>query len=248
MMPRNKKVRLFCFPYSGASSTIYASWSMELPEYVELHPVELPGRGNRVTEPPHTRIGSLVQKLARELLPLLNMPFALFGHSLGALVSYELARFIRKEFMIKPLHLFVSARRAPQFPDHDSFVHDLPESDLLEELRILGGTPEEMLKNNELMKFLLPIIRADFAICETYSYIIDMPLECPITAFTGLDDKWITIDQIEGWKEHTRANFKYRVLQGDHFFIKSQRQALLKAISNDLGIYVGYANYSGLCT
>src|ERR1700674_5350722 len=177
------RLRLFCFPYAGAGALIFRSWSDALPSDVEVCPIQLPGRGTRLMERPFTQLTPLVEVLARALAPLLDMPFAFFGHSLGALVSFELALRIRREYGRHPVRLLVSAARAPQFPHRRSPIHALPEKEFLAELRRLNGTPGELLDHQELMEIMLPLLRADFAVYETYSYSNETPLNCPISAF-----------------------------------------------------------------
>ncbi len=163
-------LRLFCFPYVGGGALIFRTWPNSLPATAEVCPVELPGRGTRLKETPFTRLLPLVQALAQALLPHLDKPFAFFGHSMGALISFELTRQLRRLYGLVPLHLFVSAHRAPQLPDPDPPIHTLPEAEFMEELRCLNGTPKEVLEQPELMELMLPILRADFALCETYIY------------------------------------------------------------------------------
>lgn len=139
------RIRLFCFPFAGAGSLIFHAWPDHLPAEVEVCPVQLPGRGTRLKEPPFTRLPPLVEALAQALIPLLDKPFAFFGHSLGALISFELARRIRRESGLLPVRLFVSACDAPEIPHRGRAVHDLPKAELLTELRRLNGTPGELL-------------------------------------------------------------------------------------------------------
>ena len=146
------RLRLFCFPYAGGGASIFRTWPDGLPADVEVCPVQLPGRGTRLMERPFTQLSPLVEALAQALLPLLDKPFAFFGHSLGALVSFELARHLRRQYGVHPVRLFVSACRAPQIPHRDRPIHTLPEAEFLAELRRLNGTPAEVLEHEELMR------------------------------------------------------------------------------------------------
>ena len=157
-------LRLFCFPYAGGAALTFRAWSDSLPMALEVCPVELPGRGKRIKSAPFTRLQLLVEAIAIAILPYLDKPFAFFGHSMGGLVSFELARLLRKNYGNSPVHLFISGYRAPQVPDPDPPIHALPEPEFLEELRRLNGTPEVVLENTELMQILLPALRADFAV------------------------------------------------------------------------------------
>ncbi|MFQ5794196.1 MAG: thioesterase II family protein [Candidatus Bipolaricaulia bacterium] len=227
-------LRLFCFPYAGGGASIFHTWSDDLPSDIEVCPVQLPGRENRLMEPPVTRLSSLVQTLAQALHPYLNIPFAFFGHSMGALISFELARQLRRRNDLSPVHLFVSGHHAPQIPNPNSPIHRLPESTFVKALRRLDGTPESVLQNTELMELLLPVLRADFAICETYVYSTEDPLDCPISAFGGLQDREVSYDDLAAWCDQTHRSFAIRTFPGNHFFLQSARVPVLRAISQDL--------------
>jgi medium-chain acyl-[acyl-carrier-protein] hydrolase len=185
-------------------------------------------------ERPFTQLEPLVPTLASALFPYLDKPFAFFGHSMGGLVSFELARLLRREYGLSPVHLFVSAHRAPQVPDPDAPIHALPNPEFLQELRRYNGTPEAVLENAELMQLLLPTLRADFAVVETYAYTPEQPLDCPITAFGGLDDREVSSDELEAWREQTNASFVLKMFPGDHFFLDSAKPLLLQSLSQKL--------------
>jgi medium-chain acyl-[acyl-carrier-protein] hydrolase len=229
-------LRLFCFPYAGGSSYIFRSWSDRLPKTMEICPIELPGRGIQIKSTPFKQIEPLVKAIAREILPYLDKPFAFFGHSMGGLVSFELARFIRREYNLEPVHLLISGRRAPQTKDLKPPINNLPETDFLQELRQLNGTPEEVLNNHELMEILVPILRADFAVLETYIYSQEAPLNCPISVFGGLQDREISIEKLEAWQVQTLNSFSLKMLPGDHFFIHSS-QSFLAELNQQLNVY-----------
>jgi medium-chain acyl-[acyl-carrier-protein] hydrolase len=226
------RLRLFCFPYAGASAWIYRSWKTGLPADIEVCPVQLPGRGARSTELPFTRLSPLVEALAPALAPLLDKPFAFFGHSLGALVSFELARRIRRDYGVNPERLFVSASRAPQIPHRHSPIHTLPRDEFLAEVRRLNGTPAELLAHQEFMEIMLPLLRADFAIHETYEYSTEPPLDCPISAFGGLQDRRVSNNDLYEWHAQTKASFSLQMLPGDHFFLK--HPLLLQTLAQEL--------------
>lgn len=225
------RLRLFCFPYAGAGAMIFRTWSNGLPADVEVCPVQLPGRGTRLMERPFTQLSPLIEALAQALAPLLDQPFAFFGHSLGALISFELARRIR-QYRLHPVHLFVSGARAPQLPHRAPPLHTLPDKEFMLELRRLNGTPAELLDHKELMEIMLPLLRADFALYETYVYSTEPPLDCPITAFGGLQDHKVSNSDLEAWCAQTSASFSMSMFPGDHFFLK--QPLLLRALSQDL--------------
>lgn len=230
------KLRLFCFPYAGGSAMVFRNWQDAFPSDVEICPVQLPGRGTRLMEVPFTQIYPLVEAAARNLLPYLDKPFAFFGHSLGALISFELARYLRREYRKNPVHLFASARQAPHIPD-PSPMHALSEQELLHELQRLNGTPKEVLENSEMMQLLMPIVRADLAIDEVYVCTSEAPLECPITVFGGLQDPETSPDILEAWKQHTNTFFSLQMFPGDHFFLNTSQSLLLQSLSTKLQQY-----------
>ncbi|MDX6502451.1 MAG: hypothetical protein QOG23_5715 [Blastocatellia bacterium] len=228
------KLRLFCFPYAGGGTTSFQFWSKSLPRTIEVCPVQLAGRGNRVRESPAMRLLPLVEDLAAGLVPFLDKPFAFFGHSMGAMIAFELTRFLRREGEALPAHLFLSGSSAPQYPVPKRHIYDLPERELLEELRRLNGTPKEVLDNPELMQLMLPIIRADFAVCQTYIAPEELPLDCPVTVFGGLQDVDVTREGLSAWREQTTGAFSLWMLQGDHFFLHTSQGKLHEVISQVL--------------
>jgi len=228
------KLRLFCFHYAGGSASIFRAWPGLLPAEIEVCAVQLPGREARLREPSFTHITPLIQALTPALRPYLNLPFAFFGHSMGALIAFELSRQLRREANLSPVHLFVSSHRAPQLPDLDPPIHQLPEAEFVEKLRELNGTPEEVLQSAELMQLLIPVLRADFAVCDTYTYSAEAPLDCPFSVFGGLQDKEVSRDNLLVWQEQTRSTCALRLYPGDHFFLHQAQPLLLKAIRQDL--------------
>jgi medium-chain acyl-[acyl-carrier-protein] hydrolase len=228
-------LRLFCFPYAGANATVYRSWAEKLPASVEVVAIQLPGRGKRRREPPLTSLSKLVELLGS--VPL-KEPFAFFGHSMGALVAFELARLLRREGRALPLHLFVSGRSAPQLNSCHRPLHNLPTSELMQELHQLDGTPTEVLEHPELMEMMLPILRADFSICDTYEYREEEPLACPISAFGGFQDVDVPRQNLEAWSEQTSNSFTLRMLPGKHFFIHSNETLFLNMLAIQLRLMI----------
>lgn len=227
-------LRLFCFPYAGGASSIYRSWAEHLPLTVEVCAILLPGREARLQELPYTRLPPLIESLAEALLPRLDKPFAFFGHSMGALISFELIRELRRNRGLAPAHLFVSGRRAPQIENNDPPTYNLPEGAFIEDIRRFNGTPQEVLEHPELMQLLLPALRADFAICQTYAYTEEPPLECPISVFGGLEDHDAPREYLEAWREQTTASYSLRMLPGDHFFLRKYQPLLLRLLAQQL--------------
>lgn len=229
------RLRLFCFPYAGGSTIIYRGWAEHLPPTVELWPVQLPGRGNRLREKPFTSMMPLVEAAALGITPLLDKPFAFFGHSMGAIIGFEMARLLREQRGIEPACLFASGSNPPQLKGEEKTTYNLPEAEFFEELRRLNGTPAEVLEHPELMQMMAPLLRADFETIQTYRYEPGAPpLNCPIVVMGGIQDEDISRENLEGWREHTRGSFSLRILPGDHFFINSQQQVITQIIAKAL--------------
>jgi medium-chain acyl-[acyl-carrier-protein] hydrolase len=226
------RVRLLCFPYAGGAATAFREWGDVLPADIQVHAVQLPGREWRLREEPFRRVEPLVDALAEALEPLL--PAVFFGHSLGALIGFELARGLRARGLPEPEHLFVSAYRAPHLPQIEPALHDAPDEVFRTSLRTLDGTPEELLSNEELMSLVLPTIRADFELSDTYAHEPEAPLACPISVFGGLADHVTPRERLEPWSEHTTGSFKLRMVPGGHFFVNESRELVLRAIFQDL--------------
>jgi len=231
----NARFRLLCFPYAGGDAvTIFRKWPEMLPKTVEVCAVQLPGRGTRIADQPFSNIRSAAEVLSVNLRPYLNKPFAFFGHSLGAKICFEVARLLKTAYGLEPFHLCVSGSSAPRIPNTDPLIYDLPEPQFLEELRKLNGTPPEVLRNTELMKLMLPVLRAEFEAAQTYVYVNGPPLGCPITVFGGLQDEEITQDKLQAWCKETTHACSLHMIPGDHFFINTQPAALLQVLSAHL--------------
>lgn len=226
---------MFCFPHAAGSAATFSQWPSKLPPEVEVYGIHLPGRGNRLLDPLIDRLPPLIDALGEAIIPFLEKPFVFYGHSMGTLVSFELARWLRRHNYPQPAHLFVSSRAAPHLASRRNPIHELPDAELLEQLGQFNGTPKEILENPELMQLLLPAIRADFAILETYVYTPDAPFSFPITAFGSFEDPDITTDDLRSWSEQTESSCVVRMLPGDHFFIQTAEATLLRMIRQELG-------------
>lgn len=226
-------LRLLCFPYAGGGASMFRTWPAALPADVELLAVELPGRESRFNEPPFQRLGPLIASLTDAVGPQLQAPFAIYGHSLGALVGFSFARELRRRSLGEPVHLFVSGRRAPQLPE-PSPMHQLSEPQFRDRLRRLGGIPEAVFQEPELMAVFLPILRADIAVSEADPVQREDPLACPITALGGLTDEKASMAELDAWQAQTRAAFEREAFSGGHFFLQSARTAFLGSLSRRL--------------
>lgn len=225
---------LFCFPYAGGSSRLYADWDNGVPAHVRVRPVEPPGRGRRFREAPLDRIEPLVADLLPELAAARHTPYALFGYSLGALVAFELARAMEQRHDSPPVHLFVGAFRAPHLRRTAVPDYNLPEPQFRERLRSFNGTPEAVLADDSLMELMIPILRADLAVADTYRFREDEPLSCPITAFAGSEDEEVDVSSVARWRQHTSAGFTLKVIEGDHFFLHHRQPEVLRCLSDVL--------------
>ena len=231
--PTQPKMRMFCFPYAGGSAQVYKNWNDLLPDYLQLSAIQLPGRSSRFTEEPYNTIEPLLDDLMPEIRPFLDMPFVFFGHSLGAAVSFELSRRLQSDGL-RPEFLFVSGRNAPHLPRKRPPIHHLPEGEFKTELLSMNGTPKEILENQELMDLMVPMLRADFSVSETYEHQEGENLTCPMASFGGVDDPDVDEEGVSGWGKHTKGPFQYRMLPGDHFFLHQSREMLLQEIAQYL--------------
>ncbi len=234
------KLRLFLFPYSGGGINIFRSWHSHLPDSIEVCRIKLPGRDQRHTEALFTHIEALVSAIVDAMPPLLDMPFALFGHSLGAQLAFEVARELRRRQLPSPEILLVSARKAPQLENNQDHIHQLPESEMLAELqRRYGGIPSAVMENKELRSIYVPILRADLTMVETYTYKEEAPFMFPISAYSGLDDKLVSLNMLKAWEQQSTQAFRFRLIAGGHFFINTHAVNLILAISQDIRAILG---------
>jgi medium-chain acyl-[acyl-carrier-protein] hydrolase len=229
------RVRLFCFPHAGGRPAAFRPWLEHVPDDVELCAVALPGRDGPSGERPVTQLSELVPRLARDIRAHLGTAFAFFGHSLGALVAFEVARELRRCHGIEPVHLFVAGRSAPHRRRAEPPVHQLPDPGFIDAVqRRWGAIPRAVLRERELLALVLPALRADVALVETYVYRPDAPLGCAISCFGGVDDTTVTRDELNAWREQTRAAFILRMVPGGHFFPGSAPRRLVAAVHDDL--------------
>ncbi|MDR4461478.1 MAG: alpha/beta fold hydrolase [Nitrospirales bacterium] len=226
-------IRLLCFPYAGGGPSVFRGWPQYLSTDIELCAVQLPGRESRMKEAPIGELRRVVVELAEALAPSLDRPVALFGHSIGGLIAFELAREMRRRFAIEPVHLFVSGCSAPQIYDNDP-LFDLPEDEFLDRMRRFNGTPREVLEHPEMMQLVLPALRADFSLRDTYRYVAEPPLRCAISVFGGTEDVGVGKERLEPWKAQTSKWFQLCLFQGDHFFLRTAQAAVVESVSTTL--------------
>ncbi|MBF0287225.1 MAG: thioesterase [SAR324 cluster bacterium] len=228
------KLRLFCFPHAGGGIASFSQWIQHLPTDIEVCLILLPGRENRFKETTYTDINLLIHDLGEVLSGYLDRPYAFYGHSMGALVSFELARYLRRNQRPGPSHLFNSAHRAPQLISRFPPLHKLPSEKFLDTLRQLQGTPDEILNNHEMMELMYPTLQRDLQLCENYEYSPEPPLQCPITTYGGLKDHRTLPEELEDWGIHTYAAFQLHLLEGGHFFIQDSKEVFLKMFHQEL--------------
>jgi medium-chain acyl-[acyl-carrier-protein] hydrolase len=220
--PTSVRARLICFPYAGGSSSIYSAWHQAMPADVDVCAVELPGHGARMGQPCiATGFDAVVDQLTAKLRPLLDVPYLFFGHSMGAVLAFACARALRRRGLALPAHVFVSARRAPHLPNPDMREPQMTDAELTASLRARGGTPPEILNEPELLRLMLPIVRADFALLSSYVHIEEAPLECPLTVFGGTGDSRARHDELLAWQDHAAGPFAIEMFDGGHFFVKT---------------------------
>lgn len=223
------RLRLFCFPYAGGSASAYRGWSAGLPAHVEVCPIQLPGRDARFSEPAFRTIKELVPVLADALAPLFDLPFALYGHSMGSVLAFELAHELRARGVGVPVALFPAAHVPPTVP-HERVMSAEPDVELIAYVKKLSSTP--LLEHPELLQLILRTLRCDLSLCDTYTYQTRPALPCPVTAFGGLDD--MSRAELEGWAAETDGPFEVEMLPGGHFFLAEQRTRLLELLSEKL--------------
>jgi medium-chain acyl-[acyl-carrier-protein] hydrolase len=223
------KVRLFCLPFAGGAANAFRQWSARLPEYVDVCPVELPGRGVRSDEPPIHEMLVLRDMLVEAMEPLLDLPAAIFGHSMGARIGFTLADVLGP----RVCHLFASASRSPDRPRGKPLAK-LSDSDLIEEMRVMGGTPKAILDEPDLMRLALPIVRADFAIVESHLAPSDARVSCPITGFAGTKDATVTLEDARKWEPFTTSTFRFVEVPHAHFYLDAASEQLTREIGTAL--------------
>lgn len=222
-------IRLFCFPFAGGGASIFREWPEKLPGDIEVCAVQYPGRENRIRESPVDNLHVIVTTLFNLLLPRMDIPYAFFGHSLGAKIAFETAKKLSKERGYHPACLFVSGSRAPHITAKLQ-LHQLGETEFINSLRRYAGTPEVVLQNRELMNVFLPMLRADFILAEKFDSDPSEKVEFPICAFVGDNDEIAPLHEVEEWRRFTNGHFEMKVFKGDHFFFKSVQSLLFESM------------------
>jgi medium-chain acyl-[acyl-carrier-protein] hydrolase len=230
------RARLFCFPFAGGGAGAYRPWAPELPEEIELVCIQPPGRENRFGEPRFTDMAAMVGDLADVITPWLDRPYAFFGHSMGTVVAYETIRALGRRFAPEPLALFASGRTAPHAPRLHPPLHLQDDATFADTIRHFNGTPAAILNNAEFLKLLIPLLRADITLHETYEYEAGPPLTGSLWALSGDSDPEVTPEELQQWGRHTTGPFEHRIFPGDHFYLQPQRQAVIESIVRGMRI------------
>jgi surfactin synthase thioesterase subunit len=236
--------RLVCFPHAGGSASYYYAFSAALAPRVEALAVQYPGRQDRRFEPAIEDIPTLAERAFHAIRGWTDRPFALFGHSMGAILAFEVAQRLQSRTDAVPLHLFASGRRAPS-RHRDGHVHRYDDARLIDELRRVGGTDWRFLADPELRAAVLPVIRSDYRAIERYRYEPAPPLTCPVTVLVGDHDESATVDEASAWREHTTGAFVMRVFAGGHFYIDKHKAEVIDAVGTAVAGTAGVGSSRG---
>lgn len=226
----NGRLTFFFFPHAGGGASAFYQWSRVLPATISSYAIQLPGRETRLREPLYRQLSSLADVLAEVLQPHLHPPFVFWGHSMGALLAYELTRRLQQHNLNLPQRLLVSGYNAPHIPYADPHIHHLPEVDFIAALQELNGTPETVLNDEELRNLVLPIVRADFQLVETYTYQEAVPLRCPITILDGATDDKTNEADLQEWQQQSIQPLEMFTFPGDHFFLYNLQPELVSTV------------------
>ncbi len=232
----NNTINLYCFPYAGGSSSIYSKLKHFADKNIKVIPVELAGRGQRISEPLYNNMAEVINDVYNKILSSVGeQPFALFGHSMGSSIVLELAQKILKDKKIEPLQLFLSGRCPPVLYKNFNKIYDLPDEKFINEVYELGGTPKEVFENKELRHLFMPILRSDYKLIEEYEYIEkEEKLSCDITVFNGKDDKMTSLEGLQKWADYTSGKTEIIEFDGGHFFLHNQMEQIMKIINKTL--------------
>jgi medium-chain acyl-[acyl-carrier-protein] hydrolase len=228
------RLRLYCLPYAGGSAGVFRSWCDLLPSNIDVWGVEYPGHGSRISEPLMDRIDALAELIAEAVAAQPAVPYALFGHSMGSLVAFEMCHVLAARNATTPALLVAAGHRGPHLPASKPPVHDAPDAEFVAHLRELGATPPEVLESAELVDLMLPILRNDFRACETYSAPERPPLRTEIAAYGGLADKDADRDALLAWEQETLGRFALRLFPGGHFFVRECASRVAATLQRDM--------------
>ncbi|MCY7296759.1 thioesterase II family protein [Alteromonas sp. a30] len=225
------QLRLICFPYAGGNANTFGQWSDTLYNNVEVVAIQPPGRANRLSEPAFDNMQDLVDALMQHFPSVLDKPYMLFGHSMGARVAFEVLLACVERDLPLPKHFIASGSRAVQIPDLDKLTTGLSDDAFIERLRDLEGTPEVLLQNAELMELFLPLLRAEFTLSESYRFEGDVQLDVPLTVFGGVEDSGVDKDRLLAWQQHFVPEMNLSMFPGGHFFLEHEQKLVLERLN-----------------
>lgn len=230
------RLRLFCFHFAGGDASLFRLWTTQLPKSIEVCPIELPGRATRRDEAPITRFPELLEKLAGMARPFLKqLPFAFFGHSFGGITAFELTRWMRRNGGPLPVRLFLSACPALHVRQQPApAISHMSDEEFLEQIATRYGAPREVLASDDVRDTVLPALRADLLVAESYRYLPEAPLDLPISSFGATEDPEVSRAEVEAWSQQTTGDFRSRMFPGNHFFLAAERKNLHRALLEDL--------------
>lgn len=230
----SQKINLFCIPFAGGSYYAYKNFENHVADFINVVPIDIPGRGRRWGKPLLTSMHDMAEDVYQQIKEKLDEPFAVYGHSMGSTVGYLLAeKLIREKKTAIPLHLFASGRQGPPVPTKEKDIYLLPEKEFIEKILAYGGTPREIAESKEMMELFVPIMRADFQAVSTYEYEKTEPLDIPISVLIGDNEKF-TYEEAHTWQAVTKRNIFLKQFPGDHFFIFDHLPEIGSIISRTL--------------
>lgn len=227
------QVKLFCFPFAGGSTYSYPFFQKYLPGFIEFIPLDIPGRGTRITEPLLYDLDAIAEDVFSRIRHQFTEPFAFFGHSMGTMIAYQLLNYLEKEGLPMPVHLFLSGRGGPNAEKENHQWHLLPSLEFRKKIFELGGSPEEVLQDERLMQLIEPILRADFQAVELFRFDKIRKYSIPVTVMIG-DEEAISTEDILQWQRITDQEIKIRKFSGGHFFISEHAEEIVNTISKEL--------------
>jgi medium-chain acyl-[acyl-carrier-protein] hydrolase len=226
--------RLFCFPFAGGGASVFNGWNELVDSSIEICALQLPGREARYSEPRIKDFVKLVKDIAQAIHEYQDKPFSIFGYSFGALLAFEVSRELRRQGLAIPVHLFVAACQAPQIPDAYPPISMLGDSEFMHKVEDFFEPQNEAWSHSKLRDFLLPVLRDDIAVCESYVYRKEAPFSCPIDVFAGEQDRSIPVASTRDWSEHSTATVTHHVFPGGHFFIDDSEDEIIALVLSAL--------------
>jgi medium-chain acyl-[acyl-carrier-protein] hydrolase len=230
------KARLFCFHYAGSNANIFSSWLTKIPKDIELVAIQLPGRGTRFGEELHASMAPLMADLLKDIPALLDKPYFVFGHSLGAAVAFELLFQLQHSNLPAPQHFFASGRRSPSCESMVPPLHNYPQEQFEQELRNFNGTPEQLFQEPELMELFSPILRSDFKLSYDWQREPEVKLHCKASALGGAEDVLVPERQLHTWQQHFEKNVEVKLFPGGHFFINENQDLLMSYLLDHMQV------------